>query len=58
MQDFLKRGSNLGLHAKNGGPALDPVLKSLHRGGGGPYPLTIGIMFPLNEQPHFLYELY
>ena len=34
MQDFLKRGSNLGLHAKNGCPALDPVLKSLHRGGG------------------------
>ena len=49
MQDFLKGGSNLGLHAKSGGgqgwvgggggcgPALGPMLKSLHRGTkGGP----------------------
>ena len=39
---FLRGGSNLDLHAKRGvpgGPALDPVLKSRHRGqrgGGGP----------------------
>ena len=36
MQDFWNGGggggSNLGLHAKQGGPALGPVIKSLHRG--------------------------
>ena len=48
MQDFLKGGSNLGLHAKGGRPGglvLGPMLKSLHPGpnaggGGCPDPRT------------------
>ena len=43
MHGILKGGGGsnvLGLHAKGGGgPAMDPILKSLHRGPkGGPRP--------------------